>query len=223
MAKEQDRSTQLTRTGSLLLAAGLLVAGFAAAFGPWVWRPAVALQLTAPGLAEFVKFLPSVRTTQLQLQRLYFLLPLFVTMLALPLLACNRQLAIPGWLRWLMRLAVVPLALGALSPVWTPTILLAPEFRLQTLLAGLAVGLAVIAPLFRRLPLWSLVGLLLIGGVAALGLPWWQFTLARPDIQEAYHEAVNLGWGWWLTVAGLLTAMAGGGLALQMTNNVQGS
>ena len=82
-------------------------------------------------------------------------LALFLAMLALPLFAVNTSLTLPIWMRWLMRLAVIPLALAALSPVWTPAILTAPEFRQQTILAALAIGLAVIAPLLKKIPLVS--------------------------------------------------------------------
>ncbi len=193
-----------------LLTVGLLLAGIGGAFAPWVWREGVALQLTAPGLAEFVKFLAGVRLGQVQVERLFFLLPLFLALLGLPLLAENRALFLPGWYRWGLRLVVVLLALAALSPVWTPTILMAPEFRLQTLLAGLAVGLAVMSPLFKRLPLRPLAGLLALGALAALVLPLWQFNLIQPDLTEAYHEPVSLGWGWWLTAAGLGFTISGG-------------
>jgi hypothetical protein len=168
------------------------------------------LQLTAPGLAEFVKFLPEVRYNQVAVQRLFFLLPLFLAMLALPLLVENFQLALPRWLRWLLRLAVIPLALAALSPVWTPAVLTAPEFRLQTLLAASAVLLAVTAPLWRKLPLKPLLWLLLISGLAALVLPWWHFSLIQPGLAEAYNQPVALGWGWWLTAGGIILSMASG-------------
>lgn len=193
-----------------LLVLGLLLAGLGGAFFPWVWREPVALQLTAPGLAEFVKFLPQVRYNQVAVQRLFFLLPLFLTLLALPLLAANPRLPLPLWLRWLLGMAVIPLALAALSPVWTPTILVAPEFRLQTMLAGGSVVLAAAAPLWRKLPLQPLLILLLIGGLAALVLPWWQFSLIQPGLAEAYHQPVALGWGWWLTVSGIVLSLAGG-------------
>lgn len=186
-----------------------MLAGIGGAFAPWIWRQSVALQLTAPGLAEFVKFLPEVRLGQLQIERLFFLLPLFTAMLALPLLAENRWLALPAWLRYPLRLAVLPLALAGLSPVWAPAVLLAPEFRLQTLLALSALGLAALAPLLRALPLRLLAGLLLAAGLAALVLPPWQFSLVQPGLVEAYHQPVSLGWGWWLTAAGLGLSMAG--------------
>ena len=184
--------------------------GIGGALAPWIWREAVALQLTGPGLAEFLKFLPEVRAVQIQIDRLYFLYPLFWAMLALPLFAPNLTLTLPAWLRWLMRLAVIPLALASLPPVWTPAVLTAPEFRLQTILAVMAVGLAVIASLLKKIPLKILVVLWCVGGVAALALPWWQFSLIQASIEEAYHEPILPGWGWWLTAGGVVMSMAGG-------------
>ena len=201
-----------------MLALGLLVAGFSAAFAPWIWRPPVALQLTGPGLAEFVKFLPQVRSGQLQIERLFFLLPLMVTTLALPLFAGNNQLVLPGWLRWIMRLSVLPLALATLSPVWTPAVLLAAEFRLQTILAGLALGLAVIAPLVGTIPVRVLGWLFVATGLAAVVLPYWQFSLVQTQIQEAFHEPVSLGWGWWLTALGLGIGLTGATIVATTSN-----
>jgi hypothetical protein len=198
-----------------LLALGLFLSGVGGAFLPWIWRAPVALQLTAPGLAEFVKFLPEVRYGQVQIQRLFFLLPLFFAMLALPLTLENHTLALPRWLRWAFRLAVVPFALAALPPVWTPAILVAPEFRLQTGLALGAIALGTVAPLLKNLPLKLLLILLVGGGLAAISLPMWQFSLIQAGISEAYHEPVSLGWGWWLTAAGLIaSSVAGVWLAL---------
>lgn len=205
----KPQATQI-KTGGWLLTIGLLLAGIGGAFGAWVWRAPVALQLTAPGLAEFVKFLPDVRSTQVQVERLYFLLPLFVAMLALPMSAENGALGLPRWWRWLLRLAVVPLALAGLSPVWTPAILMSAEFRLQTILAGVAIGLTVIAPLLRQLPLRPAAGGLVVANVAAIALPYWQFVLVQPGLEEAYHESIAPGWGWWLTVAGLLLSLIAG-------------
>jgi hypothetical protein len=193
-----------------LLGGGLLLTGIGGGFAPWVWRESVALQLTAPGLAEFVKFLPGVRSGQIQIERLYFLLPLFVALLALPLFTANSQLTLPAWVRWGLRLATLPMALASLSPVWTPTVLLAPEFRTQTVLAAVAVGLVLLAPLLGRLPLRLLVILLLVGAAGAVTLPAWQFGLIEAEMVEAYHEPVSLGVGWWLTVGGVLLSVAGG-------------
>jgi hypothetical protein len=157
-----------------------------------------------------VKFLPEIRQGRLQIERLYFLLPLFLAMLALPLLLENQKLDLPSWLRQSLRLAVIPLALTALSPVWTPAILLSAEFRLQTCLALIALSLSGLAPLFHRLPLKPLVMILAGTGIAATVLPWRQFNLVQASISEAYHEPILLGWGWWLTLGGtILTITAG--------------
>jgi len=199
-----------SQVSAWLLTIGLLVTGIGAAFAPWIYREPVALQLTAPGLAEFVKFLPEVRTVQIQIERLYFLAPLFMAMLTLPFFAVNNGLALPGWWRALLRLAVVPLSLASLSPVWTPAILMSPEFRLQTLLAAAAMGLSVISPLFKALPLKLLVILLCLGGVVAIVLPAWQFGLIQTSMENVYQESISLGWGWWLTVGGVVLSLAGG-------------
>ncbi|MBN1220011.1 MAG: hypothetical protein JXM69_13880 [Anaerolineae bacterium] len=197
--------------GSWNLALGLLLTGLGGAFLPWIWRESVALQLTGPGLAEFVKFLPEVRTLQLEIERLYFISPLFLAMLALPIFSENLNLTLPTWLRWLMRLVTIPLALASLSPVWTPSTLLASEFRLQTVLAGVAVGLAIIAPLLKKLSLRILVILLAGGGLIALIGPIWQFGLIQTSMTEVYHQPVSPGWGWWLTVTGIIMSLTGGG------------
>lgn len=209
------RLQRLNRTGLAggLLVLGLLLAGIGGGFLPWLWRAPVAQQLTAPGLAEFIKFLPEVRLGQIQTERLYFLGPLFVSMLALPPVSAQPKLFLPAWLRWLLRLAVLPLALAGLSPVWTPAILIAPEFRLQTLLAVLTIGLALIAPLLQKVPLTPLLLLLLAGSLLGLGLAWWQFSLVQSSIATAYHEPVSLGWGWWVTVAGIILSIFGGAIA----------
>jgi hypothetical protein len=100
--------------------------------------------------------------------------------------------------------------LASLSPVWTPAILVAPEFRLQTLLAVMAIGLAIIAPMLKNLPLKPLIILLVMGSLAAIILPLWQFSLIQAGLVEAYHEPVSLGWGWWLTVAGVIISAVSG-------------
>ena len=200
----------LSPLSSLLLLAGMLMTGVGGAFLPWIWRDSVALRLTGPGLAEFVKFLPQVRAGQVSIERLYFLLPLFGAMLALPLAAENKTLALPTWLRWSLRLAVIPLALASLSPVWSPATLIAAEFRLQTILAVTAVGLAVIAPLLKNLSLKIIAAGWGVTGLAAIILPLEQFSLIQTDMVESYHEPVALGWGWWVTVAAIGISIVGG-------------
>ena len=205
------RDEKLEIGQSWLVALGFLLTGLGGAFAPWIWRDSVALQLTAPGLAEFVKFLPEVRSQQLQVQRLFFLLPLFWAMLAIPLLVENRKLRLPLWLRQALRLVVIPLALASLSPVWTPVILLIPEFRLQTFLALIAIGLAICAPILKGLPFKLLIIFLTGAGIMSLMLPIWQFSLVQAALAEVYREPVALGWGWQLTAGGMVLSLAAGG------------
>jgi hypothetical protein len=200
----------LTQVSHGLLVGGMLLAGIGGGFAPWIWRESVALQLTAPGLAEFIKFLPEARLGQLQIERLHFLLPLFWAMLTLPLFSENRGLRLPRWLRWAGRLATIPLALASLPPVWTPAILMASEFRLQSLLAGCAWGLALVAPLLRGLPLKILILGACLAGIAAIILPAWQFSLIQTPLIDVYRSPVALGWGWWLTISGMMITLLGG-------------
>lgn len=192
--------------------------GLGGAFLPWVWHESVALQLTGPGLAEFVKFLPEVRTGQMQVERLHFLLPLFSAMLMLPLLAANKRLDLPAWLRAGLKLAVIPLALASLSPVWTPAILMNVEFRLQTIVAVIAVALALIAPIPGGLPLKPLTLFLIVVTIIAMGLAGRQFSLVQSAIAAVYHEPISLGWGWWVMVAGTILTIIGGVWATKVAN-----
>lgn len=187
---------------SWLAVLGLLAAGSGAAFLPWVWRDGVALQLTAPGLAEFVKFLPEQRLAILTIHRLYFLLPLCWAMLMLPLLASNARVQVPHWVRWLIRLTVIPLALASLPPVWTPGTLTSEEFRWQTIIAACASGLSGISPWLQRLPFRAVAVVLTVGGLVTLTLATREFLLVQTPIAEVYHSPVSLGWGWWVITFG---------------------
>ena len=58
----------------ILLPLALLMA-LVGAFGPWVSHRAAALVLTGQDMAEFVKFLPDVRSGELRVTRELFYLP----------------------------------------------------------------------------------------------------------------------------------------------------
>ncbi len=201
-------------TSHYLIVWGIWLAGVGGSFIPWLWRDVVALQLTAPGLAEFVKFLPEVRTVQLSVTRLDFLQPLFWAMIALPLMVENQALRLPILWRWLGRASIIPFALASLSPVWTPTTLTNEEFRPQTMIALVAVGLTVFAPLFKRLPLWLLFVAITLGGIRAIVLAGLQFSLIQMALANVYAEPVTLGYGWWLTVAGVSLSIISGAWAI---------
>lgn len=185
-----------------LLPISLLAFAIGAAFAPWVYRAPVAEQLTAPGLAEFVKFLAEKRLGLLPIQRLHFLFPAASAALMLPLFAVNRELRLHWSVNALLRLATLPTALAILSPVWSPGVLMSAEFRAQTTIAAIAIGLAVIAPLLRGLPLrWLTIAAALIA-LAATVFAVRQFLLAQDAISAVYASPVSLGWGGWLTLVG---------------------
>jgi hypothetical protein len=158
--------------------------------------------LTAPDLAEFVKFLPEVRSGTLTVQRLLFLLPLAVVALGTPPVVASVRLAYPRWARIPVMAAVIPLSLTLLPPVWSPAVLLSAEFRLQTIACVVCVGLMAAAHWLRRLPLLSisvpLVGLWLAAPTLAL----WQFQHMQASIASAYASPISPGWGAWATAIG---------------------
>lgn len=199
-----------------LLTAGVVLVGVGGSFAPWINRPPAALMLTAPDLAEFVKFLPEVRAGQLSLQRLFFLLPLFTAAVGLPLLASSGRLKYPLPVRLLMLAATVPLSLALLSPVWSPAVLTADEFRLQTIGASLCVLLAVLGLLGGRIPLRAAAFVLVPLSVPAAILPARQFYLAKAPIEAAYNSPVSLSWGAWACWLGLLLMLAGFGAGLRL-------
>jgi hypothetical protein len=196
------QSSNLSAPGHWLLLAGLLLAAVGASFAPWVDRPAAALMLTAPDLAEFVKFLPEVRDGTLTVHRLLFLFPLFVATLALPLVVTNRRLAYPRWVRWTVLVAVIPLSLTLLPPVWSPSVLLSAEFRLQTGACILCLGLVATARWLGHIPLRPLITLLAPLSLVAPALTLWQFFGVRKAVAHAYSSPIVPGWGAWAIAVG---------------------
>jgi hypothetical protein len=209
------QSSILSAPGRWTLLVGLMLAAGGASFGPWVDRPAAALMLTAPDLAEFVKFLPEVRTGSLAVHRLLFLFPLFVTTFALPLVVTNRRLAYPGWVRWPALVAVIPLALTLLPPVWSPGVLLSAEFRLQTSACVLCLGMVVAARWLRLMPLRPIVALLVPLSLAAPSLALWQFFAVQEAVTHAYASPIVPGWGAWIAIVGFGLVVLGILLALR--------
>jgi hypothetical protein len=173
-----------------------------AGWAPWVDREAAALVLTAPDMAEFVKFLPEVRSGALVVQRLCFLAPLFVVLITSPWVISARPLDYPGWLRGLVLAIAVPLALLLLPPVWSPPVLLADEFRPQTAGCILCWGLVIAS---RWLPRPSMAVLRVVLPplwLAAPLLALWQMTGVQAAVSQAYGSPVTPGWGAWAALAG---------------------
>ncbi|PWH15057.1 MAG: hypothetical protein DDG58_11830 [Ardenticatenia bacterium] len=189
------------RAALLGFGVGWVLAVSGATWAPWVERPAAALVLTAPDLAEFVKFLPEVRSGALEVQRLIFLAPLFLVTLGAPLVFGSVVPGLPRWLRVLVRLAVLSLALWLLPPVWNPVVLVSEEFRLQTVGCVACLALAVLWRSQWHVPRFLTMSLAL-GWVAAPSLAIWQFTKVQQAITQAYAAPIVPGWGAWATLGG---------------------
>jgi hypothetical protein len=184
-----------------------LAAAYGASFAPWIYRPPAALILTAPDLAEFVKFLPEVRSGSLSVHRLAFLAPLFTITLSLPIVVSSRWAYYPKIIRVGILAAVVPLALTLLPPVWSPPVLTSTEFRAQTVACLVALALTAASIWVHKLPgaALSFLPILWLTGTA---LATWQFSLILPSIATAYASPVTPGWGLWLIIASSIGTLA---------------
>jgi hypothetical protein len=184
----------------LLLGLLLTLAGY---WGPWVNHRAAGLVITGLDLAEYVKFLPTVRGGQITLWRESFYLPLVVVSLTSSLYAFRREFGYSWPLRTLLLALAVIAALNLLPPAWTPPLLRTPEFRQQTLALVGCLVLMGLSPFWALLP--ARFCAFTLAGVAlwAIILPIRNFLRVLPTITELYQEPLRPGWGVYLLVAGL--------------------
>ncbi len=181
-----------------------IVAGLAGYYGPWVPHRAAGLVIIGLDLAEYVKFLPEVRSGQIVFPRELFYLPLLAASLAAALLASRRTLR--PWLRVLCAVAAVPLALAVLPPAWGPQTVAQSEFRLQIIAIAVCLACVPGIVLTRLLPNRPVLALLATLCLAAAVLPTWAFLQVRAPIATLYSHPLPLGWGFWLCLAGFLAA-----------------
>lgn len=196
----------------LLPSAGLLIlAGY---FGPWVPHRVAGLVVTGLDLGEYVKFLPVVRSGEVMLWREGFYLPLVTVSIAFSSAAFAPQLCYRWPLRILLLVIATVAALNLLPPAWSPTVLQTAEFRQQvlTMIACLvAIGFS---PFLALLPRW-LVALCVVA-LSGMAL-WWpprQFLAVLPAIRELYQHPLAPGWGFYLTISGLLLLIVTQGAVL---------
>ena len=212
------------RIPRLLLAIGLLgLAG--ATWGPWVEARSPGLTLLGIDLAEYVKFLPAVRSGALPVMRQLFYLPLFTLSIGLSVAA----LVSAPWLRRPLRLLLaalaIPCALALLPPAWSPATFGQAEFQSQLRMLALALTLALFslaAPWLRPLPAaWirrvrqALAYFLALLALAATVLPLWQWLGIQPAIESVYQRPLKLGWGGWSLLIGGIVLAVGVALSAQ--------
>ena len=174
--------------------------GLAAYVAAWVPHPSPALRVTGLDLAEYVKFLPEIRSGEITLTRELFYLPLPACALAILLAAWYNQ---SPWRR-VLRILAIPASIFAalllLPPVWTPETLWQPEFRKQSATLLLCLGCALASPLLGLLPVRRIGGwVLALLALAAAILPTHRFLVILPALEVAYGSTLSFGNGVWLT------------------------
>ena len=184
--------------GLLFLALALIGAGY---FGPWVAHKDAGLNLSADDLAEFVKFMPAVRSGEIGIVRELFFVPIWLTSIGLGLLASHIKS---------LGLRLVLLALSLLL-VFTPlpgfTFLLTayrspefgPTFWATVVAMLLSIGLTVSGGRILRADRVEAI-LWIVLGLAAASIAPLHFVKVAPEIDRLYHFAV--GWGSIAVVAG---------------------
>jgi hypothetical protein len=189
----------------LPLGALLALAGY---WGPWVDHRVAALVITGLDLGEYVKFLTPVRIGEIGLWREGFYWPLIAVSLALSLWGFRPALRYP----WPVRVGLLGVAaiaaLNLLPPAWTPALLVTPEFRWQT--AGMLICLvaAACSPLLALLPRRAVQILTLVLCGLGGGWPVLNFLRVQEPIASLYNTTLQLGWGPYALLGGLLVMAA---------------
>lgn len=196
-----------------LIGIALVLVGY---WGPWVNHKTAALVLNGLDIAEFVKFLPGVRTgTEFMIRELFYLPPLAAA-LCLALVGSSRHLRYPLWARAIMVIIAMVLAIIVLPPY--PFIfqaLSSDEFRRQCLMGAGCLAVIAASLLYRRLPRTVVAGLLIAVSLAGAIPPLWQFLSIRSALDRVYGQPVHIGWGLWLTAVGFLVVAGTGAGMLQ--------
>ncbi|MCB9137404.1 MAG: hypothetical protein H6642_03555 [Caldilineaceae bacterium] len=196
----------------LLPLAGLvMLVGY---FGPWINHAAAGLVVTGLDLAEYVKFLPGVRSGEISVRREAFYLPLIAVSLTWGLIAFRREFHY-GWpMSSGVLLGAAVAALNLLPPAWTPRLLLTPEFRLQTGVMTALLGVIAVSPLVALLPRRLAGALIVLSASANVWMPVRGFLRVLPDITRIYAAPQHPGWGMWVMLAGTIGLAAGGVLLM---------
>lgn len=179
-------------------------------WGAWLPHPAAALAILGIDLAEYVKFVPEVRSGAIVIRREVFYHPLITLALGLIVLGTLRAVNLPRGLRVGLVLLAVPVALSMLPPAWTPASLRTPEFRPQTTVMLLLLAVVPLAPWLHRYVPDPVRGLVLLV-LAMLPLPAiGSFLRLLPALERLYNRPLQPGAAVYLTGAGAaLLAVAG--------------
>jgi hypothetical protein len=177
-------------------------------YGPWIAHSTAALTLSGVDMAEFVKFLPGALDGTLRIARQLFYLPPLAVVVSIALLIGAQRLGFPWPVRAFFLVLAVPISLQLLPPAWSIASLTSAEFRLQTIALGIAWLLLAGFWLWGRLPSWLTGSPSALLSLAALGLSFWQYVIAKPAIDRVYGTPPSVGWGFLLCMVGLLAISA---------------
>ncbi len=184
------------RSVALLIALALIAAGY---FGPWVAHKDAGLILSADDLAEFVKFMPIVRSGEAGIVRELFFAPIWIAALGFGLFAGQRRSV--G--------AKLGLLLLSLLLVFTPlppfTFLIdayrSSEFGLTFWVTAIATLSIVALTIFgRRLSDRAEAIAWIVLGIAAASIAPLHFIKIQPAIAILYP--FSLGWGFVMVIVG---------------------
>jgi hypothetical protein len=207
------RRIRLTTIVTTLLALLFLAFGY---WGRWIAHPAAGLNILGVDLPEYVKFVPEARYGVIPINRLvFFAMP--VSLASGLILFASLRMQISVWLRGLVGLLAIPVALSMLPPAWTPGLLMTPEFRTQTLVIMALIAATFLIPLWKQLiPDWLRGGLFILLGVLPLPALSAFFKL-MPALEKLYHHPLKPGSGVYFLVLGMLLMLVSGGLVLIAT------
>lgn len=198
----------------ILLLVALLVA-LAGYFGPWTWHPAVAFRYSADDLAEFVKFMPVVRSGQVSITRELFFLPIWLA--AVGLGVWLGQYVRRKSVRVLFGLAVIYASIWPM-PMY-PFILDAyrsSEFGLSFWGSIVAAAACAAALAFgARVPDWARSGLWILIGLIGASVAPLHFVRLKPALDAQHGWALGIGWGIVAVVVGFFAVALTGVVALR--------
>ena len=204
-------------------------------WSPWLTHPAASLRLNGYELSEWITFLPGVRSGELPLSRLTFLLPLACLALLLSAIATRVPVrlaapplgqtparapqrpraglaaalpAVPGPWGWGLLLAGLVCALVLFPPYpYLLTAIRDPEFQGQFFVAcATLLGLVILA----YLPAELKDGLQVLLGLAGAALSLFGLLILRPAASELLNAPWPIGAGWVMFVLGFVALVLAG-------------